>query len=161
MRLSRKMSDTLNLQIVEEMWSSNLYLSMSIHFERMGLLGCAHWMKKQSKEEMEHAYKIISWSVARGGNPAIGQINVVPAGWGSPLEIFEHIYKHEVHVSGLIDKLMDIAVADGDKATQAFLWWFVNEQVEEENMAQQIVEKFKNYGEKNIALLDLELGKRD
>ncbi len=42
------------------------------------------------------------------------QINVVPTAFGTPLEVFEHVYQHEVHVSELIDKLVDIAHATGD-----------------------------------------------
>ncbi|MDD2436646.1 MAG: ferritin [Massilibacteroides sp.] len=160
MSLNKKLSDALNEQINEEMWSSNLYLSMSIYFDKMGLSGCAHWMKKQAEEELGHAHKIIEWSVKRGGEPEVGQINVVPTGWGSPLEVFEHVYKHEVHVSESIDKLVDIASAEKDKATQDFLWGFVREQVEEEESAQKIIAKFKLMGEKNIVFLDMELGKR-
>lgn len=160
MKLTRKMSDALNQQINEEMWSSNLYLSMSVYFEKTGLAGCAHWMRKQSQEEMGHAYKMLDWSAKRGGNPEVRQINVVPTGWGSPLEIFEHVYTHEVRVSEMIDKLVTIASEEKDNATQDFLWWFVREQVEEEETAQQIVDKFKLLGEKNIAFLDMELGKR-
>lgn len=160
MSLSKKLTDALNQQINEEIWSSNLYLSMSIYFDKQGLSGCAHWMKKQSQEELGHAYEMIDWSVKRGGTPEVGQINVVPTGWGSALEVFEHVYEHEVRVSGLIDKLVDVAAAEKDKATQDFLWGFVREQVEEEDTSLKLVERLKLLGEKNIAFFDMELGKR-
>ncbi|MCL3853959.1 MULTISPECIES: ferritin [Parabacteroides] len=160
MTLSRKLSDALNEQILAEMWSSNLYLSMSIHFAQLGMDGCAHWMKKQSQEELEHAYSMIDYSIKRGGQVKLDQINVVPTAFGTPLEIFEHVYQHEVHVSELIDKLVDVAAAEKDKATQDFLWGFVREQVEEEATAKNIVEKLKMYGEHHIAIMDHHLGKR-
>jgi len=160
MSLSKKLADALNQQINEEMWSSNLYLSMSIYFDKQGLAGCAHWMKKQSQEELEHAYQMIDWCVKRGGIPEIKQINVVPTGWGSTLEVFEHVYEHEVRVSEAIDKLVDLASAEKDKPTQDFLWGFVREQVEEEDTALKVVDKLKLLGEKNIAFFDMELGKR-
>lgn len=160
MNLSRKLIDALNHQINEEIWSSHLYLSMSIYFDKQGLSGCAHWMKKQSQEELEHAYQMIDWSIKRGGTPEIGQVNVVPTGWGSVLEVFEHVYKHEIRVSEFIDKLVDVAAEEKDKATQDFLWGFVREQVEEEETAQKIVDRLKLLGEKNIAFFDMELGKR-
>lgn len=160
MTLSRKLSDALTEQILAEMWSSNLYLSMYIHFTQIGLNGCANWMKKQSQEELEHAYKLIDYSVNRGGQVKLDQINVVPTAFGTPLEVFEHVYTHEVHVSGLIDKLVDVAHAENDKATQDFLWSFVREQVEEEATAKNIVEKLKAYGEHHIAIIDHQLGKR-
>lgn len=160
MILSRKTSDALNEQILAEMWSSNLYMSMYIHFTQIGLDGCAHWMKKQSQEELDHAYKLIDYSVRRGGQVKLDQINVVPTAFGSPLEVFEHVYQHEVHVSELIDKLVDVAHAENDKATQDFLWSFVREQVEEEATAKNIAEKLKMYGEHHIAIIDYQLGKR-
>lgn len=160
MILSRKLSDTLNEQILVEMWSSNLYLSMYIHFSQIGLDGCAHWMKKQSIEELEHAYKMIDYSIQRGGQVKLERINVVPTAFGTPLEIFEHVYEHEVHVSALIDKLVDVAAVEKDKATQDFLWGFVREQVEEEATAKHLVEKLKLYGEHHIAILDHHLAKR-
>lgn len=87
MILSRKLSDALNEQINMEMWSSNLYLSMSVHFTQIGLDGFAHWTLKQSQEELEHAYKMIDYSIKRGGQVTIGVINSVPTAWGEPLEI--------------------------------------------------------------------------
>ncbi len=160
MILSRKLSDALNEQILAEMWSSNLYLSMSIHFAQLGMDGCAHWLKKQSQEELEHAYEMIDYSIKRGGQVKLDQINVVPTAFGTPLEVFEHVYQHEVHVSELIDRLVAIAHEEKDNATQDFLWGFVREQVEEEATAKNIVEKLKMYGEHHVAIMDHQLGKR-
>ncbi len=83
MILSRKLSDALNEQINMEMWSSNLYLSMSVHFTQIGLDGFAHWTLKQSQEELEHAYKMIDYSIKRGGQVTIGVVNSVPTAWES------------------------------------------------------------------------------
>ena len=138
MILSKNLSKAFNEQVEAEMWSSNLYLSMSIYFQKAGLNGCAHWMRKQAEEEMEHAHKMIDFA----------------------LEVFEHVYKHEVHVSELIDKMVDIAEADNDHAAKDFLYGFVREQVEEESTAKAIVDKLKMYGEHHAILLDHELGKR-
>ena len=158
--ISEKLQNAINEQITAEMWSSNLYLSMSFYFACEGFDGFAHWMKKQSEEELDHAYKMIDYSVKRGGQVKLEQINVVPTAFGTPLEVFEHVYQHEVHVSELIDKLVDIAHAENDKATQDFLWGFVREQVEEEATAKNIVEKLKLYGEHHVAIMDHHLGKR-
>ena len=160
MILSKNLSKAFNEQVEAEMWSANLYLSMSIYFQKAGLNGCAHWMRKQAEEEMEHAHKMIDFAIDRGGDIVINQINVVPTAWGTPLEVFEHVYKHEVHVSELIDKMVDIAEADNDHAAKDFLYGFVREQVEEESTAKAIVDKLKLYGEHHAILLDHELGKR-
>lgn len=160
MQLTNKLSDAFNNQIKAEMWSSNLYLSMAVYFMDLGLDGCAHWMKKQAEEELEHAHKLIDYSVMRGGKVVIGQIDSVPSDWDTPLSVFEHVYKHELHVSEMIDKLMDVAIAENDKATQDFLWWFVREQVEEEDSAKKIIDKFNIYGVHGLFCIDHDLGKR-
>lgn len=160
MNLSKKLSDAFNDQIKKEMWSSNLYLSMAVHFMNVGLEGCAHWMKKQAEEELEHAHKLIDYAVKRSGDVKIGQIDAVPTAWETPLEVFEQVYKHELSVSESIDKLMDVAIAENDKATQDFLWWFVREQVEEEESVKSIIDKFNIYGVHGLYAIDRELGKR-
>ena len=65
--ISEKLQNAINEQISAEMWSSNLYLSMSFYFEREGFSGFAHWMKKQSQEEMGHAYAMADYIIKRGG----------------------------------------------------------------------------------------------
>lgn len=65
MILSKKLSEAFNAQVNAEMWSSNLYLSMSVHFQKLGLNGFAHWMKKQAEEEMGHAHKMIDFTIDR------------------------------------------------------------------------------------------------
>ena len=160
MEMTKKLSDAFNKQIQAEMWSSNLYLSMAIYFMDMGLEGCANWMKKQAQEELEHAHRLIDYSSKRGGKARVSQIDEVPFEWESPQAVFEHVYKHECHVSELIDKLMDLAIAENDKATQEMLRWFVNEQVEEEETAKGILDKFAVCGVHGLYCIDHELGKR-
>ncbi len=160
MELTKKLTDAFNDQIQAEMWSSNLYLSMSVYFQDMGLAGCAHWMKKQSKEEMEHAHKLIDFGIMRGGKIKINHIDAVPTEWDSPQAVFEDTYKQEVIVSGRIDHLVDLAIAENDKATQEFLRWFINEQIEEEDSAKSILDKLKVYGVHGLYCIDRELGKR-
>ena len=115
--ISEKLQNAINEQITAEMWSANLYLAMSFYFEKEGFSGFAHWMKKQSQEEMAHAYAMADYIIKRGGTAKVDKIDIVPNGWGSPLEVFEHVYKHECHVSQLVDKLVDVAAAEKDKAT--------------------------------------------
>ena len=160
MQLSKNLSEAFNAQVNAEMWSSNLYLSMAVYFKKQGLNGFAHWMQKQADEELEHAHDMIDFCLDRGGNIEIQQVNVVPSGWGSALEVFEHVYKHETYVSELIDKMVDIAESDKDHAAKDFLYKYVREQGEEESTAKSIVDQLKNYGECHLGIMDHKLGKR-
>ena len=158
--ISQKLQEAINVQIAAEMWSSNLYLSMSFYFKKLGYDGFASWMRKQSQEELEHAYVMADYIIKRGGVAKVDKIDVVPSGWGTPLEVFEHVYKHECHVSKMIDELVSVASAERDNATQDFLWGFVREQVEEEATAQGIVDKIKKAGDAGIFFIDSQLGQR-
>ena len=81
--ITEKLQNAINDQIIAEMWSANLYLSMSFYLEKEGYDGLSHWMKKQSQEELEHAYDMASFLQKRGGTAKVSMIDVVPQGWGS------------------------------------------------------------------------------
>ncbi|ADY36626.1 Ferroxidase [Phocaeicola salanitronis DSM 18170] len=160
--ISEKLQNAMNEQITAEMWSSNLYLSMSFYLQKEGFDGFAHWMRKQSQEELQHAYDLADYIAKRGGAAKVDKIDVVPQGWGSVLEVFEHVYNHECHVSELIDNLVNVASGEKDKASQDFLWGYVREQVEEEATAQGIVDKLKKCSDyAGILYLNDKLGARE
>lgn len=120
----------------------------------------AHWLKKQWAEENEHACSLADYVIKRGGKAKVDKLDVVPNDFGTPLEVFEQVYKHECRVSEMIDKLVDVAAAEKDKATQDFLWGFVREQVEEEATAAGIVDMIKKAGATGIFFVDVKLGER-
>ncbi|MDR1004543.1 MAG: ferritin [Prevotellaceae bacterium] len=158
--IAEKLQKEINEQVVAEMWSANLYLSMSLHMARAGYCGMAHWLKKQWEEENTHAWQMADYITQRGGKAVINKVDVVPVDFGTPLEIFEQVYSHECRVSGLIDKLVDSAIAAKDKATEEFLRGFVREQMEEESTASGIVDKLKLAGTTGLLYVDQQLGMR-
>ena len=158
--ITEKLQAAINEQITAEMWSSNLYLAMSFYLDAAGYPGMASWMKKQSEEELEHAYDMASYVTKRGGRALVSAIDAVPNEFGTPLEVFEQVYAHECKVSALIDALVDVASAEHDKATQDFLWGYVREQVEEESTAQGIVDMLKNAGPHGAYHVDEKLAER-
>lgn len=159
--LKENMDKALNGQVNAELYSSYLYLSMEAYFEDKGLGGFAHWMRVQAQEELFHAMRIYDHIGERGGRVVLDQIKAPPKEWDSPLAVFEAVYGHEQLVTGLINKLVDLAIEEKDHATNNFLQWFVKEQVEEEATASEIVEKLKLASEGNgLFMMDKELGQR-
>jgi ferritin len=160
--ISKKINEAFSNQINAEMYSSYLYLAMAAWFESTNLKGFARWMRLQAQEEMSHAMKFFDHMVERGGKVALAEITAPPAKWDSPLAVFEDAYKHECKVSSLINNLADLAVGAKDHASGVFLQWFINEQVEEEAAAYEIVQKLKMTGERSSGLfmLDRILGER-
>lgn len=84
--MTEKLQNALNEQITAELWSANLYLSMSFYLEREGFSGMARWMQKQSAEETGHAYAIAGYMIKREATPKVDKVDVVPQGWGNPVE---------------------------------------------------------------------------
>ncbi len=159
--ITEKLQNAMNGQITAELWSSNLYLSMSFYMEKEGYAGMASWLKKQASEENEHACELASYIIKRGGKAKVDKVDVVPNDFGTPLEVFEQVYEHECRVSRMIDDLVDVASSERDKATQDFLWGFVREQVEEEATASGIVDMLRKAGAAGIYYVDSKLGERE
>jgi ferritin len=157
-----KMHDALNRQVNAELYSAYLYLSMSAYFESINLTGFSNWMRIQAQEEMTHALKIYDYIHETNGNVTLTAIDAPQNQWQSPLDAFEHVFKHEQKVTGLINDLVNLAGTEKDYATNNFLQWFVAEQVEEESSANAIVQKLKLLGDAHgaIFMLDQELGTR-
>jgi ferritin len=160
--LSQKLQDGLNGQLNFELYSAYVYLSMANYLESLNLKGMAHWMDLQAREELEHAGKFITHINDRGGRVLLRQIDGPKTEWASPLDAFEEAYRHECEVSARINGLVDLSINEKDHAANAFLQWFVTEQVEEEANVLEIVEKLKMVGDRATALfmIDRELSKR-
>lgn len=160
--IDEKMREALNKQLNAELYSSYLYLSMSAYFQSVNLSGFANWMRVQAQEELAHAMKFYDYVNERGGRVVLPAVDEPPSEWDSPLAVFEHVYEHEQKVTGLINKLVDLAVKARDHATNNFLQWFVSEQVEEEASADEVVQKLKLVGDdpSGLFMIDRELGQR-
>ncbi len=160
--LSQKLLDALNEQLNKEYYSSYLYLSMAAYFDDKNLQGMASWMKLQSDEEHLHAMKFFDFIIRVGGRVNLGAIGEPKIEWDSPQSAFEAALEHEKFITKSIYELVEKAVAEKEYATQTFLNWFVDEQVEEEETVNTIVEKFKMIGDSasGLYMLDNELGAR-
>jgi len=160
--LTQDMQQKLNAQLNAELYSAYLYLSMSAYFESSDLDGFANWMRVQAKEEQMHAMKFFDFISSRGGRVVLAAIEAPATDWQSAADAFEQVYRHEQKVTGLINALATSAVAESDHATNSFLQWFVNEQVEEEESANRILRNLKLIGSDGTGLLmlDRELSQR-
>lgn len=160
--ISNKIQDAINAQINAEFWSAYLYLSMGMHFEAEGRPGIANWFKIQFQEEQAHAQIFINYLNQRGGRVELKAIDAVPTEWTSPLDAFKATLEHEKKVTAMINAIYAAAEAENDYATRDRLNWFVSEQVEEEDNARQLIDKFSMIGDNGMGLymLDQELAAR-
>ena len=160
--IKKEVLDALNEQINAESYSAYMYLSMAAYFENMGLSGFANWMKVQYQEEAAHALKFFNYVTERGGKVVLKAIDQVPVEFSGIVDVYEKTLVHENHVSDLINNLMNVAVAANDHASQSFLKWFVDEQVEEESNVEKILATLKliNGQGNGIFMIDRELAQR-
>ena len=160
--LSKTMLKALNEQVTQELYASYLYLSMSAHFESSNLPGFALWMQVQSKEENGHAMKIYKYIHDRSERVTLETIDKPPSSFKKPLDVMKQALEHEKKVTGMITRLYEMAMKEKDYPTQVMLQWFINEQVEEEKTASDIIELLKQVGDApaGLIMLDRQLGAR-
>lgn len=137
--LSQKLHAAINEQINAELWSAYLYLSMSMDAEAKGLKGVANWFYVQWLEEQDHARILINYLNSRDAKVTLKPIAEVQTEWDSVLDMYKDTLKHEKVVTSLINNLAAIAAEDRDYASSNMLVWFINEQVEEEESARDMI----------------------
>ena len=137
--LSERLHAAINNQINAELWSAYLYLSMSMDAEAKGLKGVSNWCYVQWLEEQDHARILMNYLNSRDAKVELKPIAEVRTEWNSVLEMFQETLKHEKVVTSLINNLATIAAEDSDFASSNMLVWFVNEQIEEEESAREMI----------------------
>ena len=145
--LSPIIEEALNGQIKIEAQSSQIYLAMASWAEVLGFEGVAQFMYAHSDEERMHMLKLVKFINERGGHAKISTLDAPPTEFGSFKEMFQELFKHEVKVSACINDLVDICLKEKDYATHNFLQWYVSEQIEEEALARNILDKIKLIGD--------------
>ena len=160
--LSQKLHDAINAQINAELWSAYLYLAMSLDAENKGYKGVANWFYVQFQEEQAHARIFMNYLNSRDAKVTLLPIEEVPATWDSVLDMYKQTLEHEKKVTSLINNLAFIANEDRDFASINRLVWFIDEQVEEEESAREMIATVEavednKYG---MYMLDKELAAR-
>ncbi len=154
--MDKKLASAISEQITKEFYSGYLYLQMAIWFEEQKLKGAAHWMRIQAQEESCHALILLNHLVDRGIPVKLGKINAPEGGFKNAEDVLKATLKHEQYITKSIHELSDMALEVKDHAARILLDWFVTEQIEEENNAEELLEKFKLVGGSGAALLALD-----
>ena len=152
----------LNEQVNAEYYSAYFYLTMSAYADRTGFKGVANWLFIQAQEELAHGTHIYKHILERGAATSFAVIELPPVTFENIQDVFEKVLKHEQYVTERINKIASIAMRENDHATYQFILWYVNEQIEEETTANEILSKIRLIGD-NISMfysLDAGLGNR-
>lgn len=160
--MKKEVLNALNEQINFELYSGYIYLNLSIAMERENYKGYAKWLANHYKEELAHADQFIEFIQKRDAKPELMPIEMKNFDVKEPLEVAKIILDHEKKVTERIYKIHDVAKKSDDYATEIFMHQFINEQIEEEELALDIVDNF-TLAKDNIAakiIIDRELGSK-
>ena len=160
--ISPKLHAAINAQINAELWSAYLYLAMSLDCESKGYKGFANWFYIQFQEEQAHARIFMNYLNSRDAKVELLPIEEVPSAWNSVLDMYLHTLEHEKKVTSLINNLSAIAHEDRDFASLNRLVWFIDEQVEEEDSAREIIDQLRmiDCNKLGLYMIDKEMAAR-
>ena len=154
--MNEKMQTAINEQINKEFYSEFLYLAMKAYFAELNLQGFVNWFDVQVQEERAHAFGMYDYLIERGGKVELLEIEKPVIEGNTPVEIFEHVLRHEQYVTSRINYLLDVAEEVKDRAAISFLDWYLKEQVEEESSVGKVLATLKLIGDDKNALLLLD-----
>ena len=161
MQISNALADLMNAQVSNELGASNQYLQIASYFDGEGLFKLAKFFYDQSEEEREHAMKFVHYLMDVGAGLSIAAIPATNADIGTAENAFQMSMNWEQEVTSQINKMMGMAIQENDYASQAFLQWFVTEQVEEVSTMENMLQVVRRAGERNILMVEAYLTHRD
>lgn len=161
--ISQQLAAKLNEQIKNEWESEYIYLEMMAWCLNHNYDGFAAWFKKQAEEEHEHGMKFVNYLSDINVEVTIPSLNVPKVVFKEVEDLYRLGLEHERQVTGNINALVDLAIADKDHATREFLQWFVREQVEEEKSFQDVLNKLERIRGSvgGLFMLEHRLGRRE
>ncbi|ASW73269.1 dolichol kinase [Chryseobacterium piperi] len=145
-RLSPAIEKALSDQMNKEIHAAHTFLSYGIWADDKGYQGIANFLYRHAQEERNHSIKFMEYVLNRGGKPKVNAIPEPPADPKSLTACFDGIFQHEVDNTTAIYKIVDLSLQEKDWATWNFMQWFVQEQIEEETLAQNLIDKLKIAG---------------
>lgn len=145
-RLSDRMEQALSKQMNVEDLQSRTYFSYGIWASDKGYAGISNFLFRHAQEERDHAVKFMKYVLDRGGKPRITALESPGEDPVSLSNCFDLVFQHEVENTQSIYNLVNIAFEEKDWATWNFLQWFVKEQIEEETLAMDLIDKLKIAG---------------
>jgi ferritin len=150
--LNKKVEQALNEQIRIEAESSQVYLAMASWAEINGFPGTSAFLYRHSDEERMHMLKLVKFVNDRGGKAIIPALPAPAADCQNLQHIFTTLLEHETMVTSEINNVVHVCLEEKDYTTHNFMQWYVSEQIEEETLARNVLDKLKLAGNDKGAL---------
>ncbi len=151
-----KVIDLLNEQIKMEAKASAMYLAMASWCDQQGFDHSAKYFYDQSEEEREHMLKIFKFINDNGGIAYSPEVPKVSHEYESILSLYKTALHEEIQVSKSIQNIFLTCRKENDVASELFLQWFINEQLEEEQKMRHAIRVYELHGTdvENLYALD-------
>ena len=131
----------LKRQLNHELGAAHAYLALSLWCDGQNLKGFAAFFAKQAEEEREHAKKMIDHLVDRGAPAELAALPAPRQNFASLLEVAQHAQAMEQANTRGINAVYEAALKAKDYPAQVLMHWFINEQIEEEAWAAEMVDR--------------------
>ncbi len=154
--MNKIIEDALNVQIEKEEYSSRFYLAGAIWCETNGFPGAAKFLYEHADEERMHMLKLVHYVNDRGGVSKLSDMKQPPQEFASLEELFVKIRDHEVYITNSINELYGLTIEQKDYTTGSFLQWFITEQIEEESLFNNVLDKIKLVGDSKVSLFHID-----
>lgn len=154
--MEQSVIDAMNDQINFEFHSAFIYLNLSLVMEDKNYKGYSEWLARHYQEEIDHAKQFIDFLHMRGVKPTLKNIEMAEVNVTEPLDVAKLVLEHERKVSASIYKIHDVAKKAYDYATEIFMHEFIKEQIDEEHVTREIVDKFTLAGDSLAARVTID-----
>ena len=145
--------DNIHQHLTMERNANVQYFSMSLWFQERDLNGFSSFFIKESKDELEHAYKFTDYLIARGQNVDLHELAKPIQQWESIQELITYAFRMESDLTVSLQQLYAISERTSDIRTNVFLDPIVEAQIKSEDEFAHILGKIKFSGENPAALL--------
>lgn len=160
--IKKEVEALMNEQLIKENYSANLYLAMATWFAEQGLDGYFKYYNIQYQEELDHFKIFYHHILLTGGTPVIGPVEQPKHDFKDVKEILELTLEHEKYITSSIEKIAEVAREVKDYKSSTLIDWFIDEQVEEEDNANNALDRYELFGStpQGLFSLDAEMGQR-
>ena len=124
-------TDALNAQLANEFGASQQYIAIAVYYDRETLPQLASHFYRQAVEERNHAMIIVQYLLDAQKPVTIPAVAAPRTDFTDYLEPVRLALDQEREVTEQIEKLAQMARAEGDLVGEQFLAWFLKEQLEE------------------------------
>jgi ferritin len=145
---SERFVEALNDQIGREFLAAHQYTAIAAFYDRLTFPRLAKFFYDQAEEERGHAMKMLGYLRDTGADMQLGEIAAPKNDFADHVEPIRLALQNEKKVTVAIATLYEIARETNDYASESFMQWFVDEQVEEESAMDgllQVAERVREY----------------